>query len=71
MYGIIYLYGKGVNYMSQKSNKELAVELACAALHAMSNMNQSQKALSGTDIQNILNECYSFVTDLPENKDGV
>ena len=57
--------------MSQKSNKELAVELACAALHAVSNINQSQKALSGTDIQNILNECYSFVTDLPENKDGV
>ena len=57
--------------MSQKSNKELAVELACAALHAMSNMSQSQKIFSGTDIQNILNECYSFVTNLPETKDGV
>lgn len=57
--------------MSQKSNKELDVELACAALHAMSNMSQSQKVFSGTDIQNILNECYSFVTNLPETKDGV
>lgn len=49
-----------------KNNVELAVELTCAALNAMAIMRPSQsiKPLSGQDINNILNECYSAVCTL-------
>ncbi len=51
-----------------KTDKELAVELACSALNAMATMRPSPsiKPLSGQDIINILNECYSAVCALPE-----
>ena len=50
--------------MAKKTNKELAVELACASLIAMSNMN-APKTLSSTDIKNVLYDCYSLICDLP------
>ncbi len=51
-----------------KTDKELAVELACSALNAMATMRPSQsiKPLSGQDINNILNECYSAICALPK-----
>lgn len=51
-----------------KTDKELAVELACSALNAMAIMRPSPsiKPLSGQDINNILNECYSAICALSE-----
>lgn len=52
----------------EKTNKELAVELACASLIAMSHMN-TQKPLSNTDIKNVLNDCYTLVSNLPKDSE--
>ena len=53
-----------------KTDKELAVELACAALNAMATMHpNSPKPLSGNDIQNILTTCYDSICSL-DTKDG-
>ena len=48
-----------------KSNKELAVDLAKSVLQCMSN-NQSplHKPISGDDIKNVLKDCYSAICDL-------
>lgn len=56
--------------MSEKSNKELAVELAKSALQTMAQMQNSvtHKPFSGSDIKNILNDCYSAVCDLDNGK---
>lgn len=56
--------------MSEKSNKELAVDLAKSALQAMAQMQNSvaHKPLNGIDIKNILNDCYSAVCDLDNGK---
>lgn len=56
--------------MSEKSNKELAVELAKSALQAMAQMQSpvAHKPFSGSDIKNILNDCYSAVCDLDNGK---
>ena len=50
----------------EKSNKELAVSLACAALDCMAKSNQNvvKKPLSGEDIKNLLNDCYRAICDL-------
>lgn len=51
-----------------KTDKELAVELASAALYAISNRNANlqilQKPISGDDIDNILKNCYQSIKDL-------
>lgn len=56
----------------EKSNKELAVELAVSAIQAMaqmkSNSNSLHKPLGGEDIKNILNDCYSAICDLDSGK---
>ena len=53
-----------------KTDKELAVELACAALNAMGTMrSNSLKPLSGNDIQNILTTCYNSIRSL-DTSDG-
>ncbi len=48
-----------------KSDKELAVELACAVIQSMSHHNQGaqlpKKTISGNDIHNILKDCYQSV----------
>lgn len=52
-----------------KTDKELAVELACATLNAIAAMRpNSPKPLSGTDIQNILNNCYTSICSLEDSK---
>ena len=52
--------------MSEKSNKELAVELAASDFQAMAQMQSSvaHKPFSSTDSKNILNECYFAVCNL-------
>lgn len=54
--------------MSEKSNKELAVELACAVVKAMAIHNNNstavKKPISGEDIDNILKNCYQSVKSL-------
>lgn len=54
----------------EKSNKELAVSLACAALNFMSNQNPNavKKPLSGEDIKNLLSDCYRAICDLDSGK---
>ena len=51
-----------------KTDKGLAVELASAALYAVSNHNANlqtrQKPISGDDIDNILKNCYQSIRDL-------
>ena len=56
--------------MSEKSNKELAVELAASALQAMAQMQSfvAHKPFSSADIKNILNDCYSAVCNLDDGK---
>lgn len=56
--------------MSEKSNKELAVDLAKSALQAMAQMQNTvtHKPFSGDDIKNILNDCYSAVCGLDNGK---
>ena len=56
-----------------KTDKELAVELAASALQATALMQNNQqspihKPLSGSDIRNILTDCYSAVRDLESDK---
>lgn len=53
-----------------KTDKELAVELAVSAIQAMAQLKQntSRQPLSGNDIKNILNDCYSAVCELDEGK---
>ncbi len=53
-----------------KSNKELAVDLAKSALMAMAQMSQNNmhKPLSGDDVENILKSCYSAVCSLDERE---
>ena len=56
-----------------KTDKELAVELAASALQAMALMRNNQqspihKPLSGSDIRNILTDCYSAVRDFESDK---
>lgn len=54
-----------------KTNKELAVDLACAAIHAIASASTSpRKPFSGDDLKNILQDCYTFVSELPEDPDG-
>lgn len=53
-----------------KSNKELAVDLAKSALMAMAQMSQNNmhKPSSGDDVENILKSCYSAVCSLDERE---
>lgn len=53
-----------------KSNKELAVDLAKSALMAMAQMSQNNihKPLSGGDVENILKSCYLAVCSLDERE---
>ena len=53
-----------------KSNKELAVDLAKSALIAMALTKQNvvHKPLSGAYIKNILSDCYLAVCDLDSGK---
>lgn len=51
----------------EKSNKELAVELACAALNSMSSRQGALvRPLTGDDIEQILNDCYFAICSLDE-----
>lgn len=56
-----------------KSDKELAVELACAVIQAVSRHNQGtqlpKKPISGDDISIILKDCYQSVKSL-ESESG-
>lgn len=56
--------------MSEKSNKELAVELASAVVKAMAIHNNNsaavKKPISGEDIDNILKNCYQSVKSLDD-----
>ena len=51
-----------------KTDKELAVELAVAVIHAISRNTSSStfvhKPINGTDIDSILKDCYRSVKDL-------
>lgn len=50
-----------------KTDKELAVELTCAALNAMATMHsEPQKPLNGEQVNALLKDCYSFVKSLSE-----
>lgn len=59
----------------KKTNKELAVKLACSALGAMATIRSSADIaptpLTGNDIQNILNDCYSAVCSLPSENNEI
>ena len=46
-----------------KTDKALAVELACSVFNAMATV----KPVSGQDIHTILADCYSEVCALPES----
>ena len=54
----------------EKSNKELAVELAISAIQATAQLKQDfpHQPLSGNDIKNILKDCYSAVCELDNGK---
>lgn len=54
----------------EKSNKELAVELAVSAIQATAQLKQNSphQPLSGNDIRSILQDCYSAVCELDNGK---
>lgn len=53
-----------------KSDKELAVDLAVAVISAISQMQSSsvgiKQPLSGTQVNDILTDCYNSVHSLPD-----
>lgn len=54
-----------------KSDKELAVDLACAVIQSAAIRAQAStvpvKPLTGEDVRKILSDCYSAVSSLPAN----
>ncbi len=51
-----------------KTNKELAVDLACAVIKAISESPTGfRKPFSALDVDNILNDCYSSVLKIPDD----
>lgn len=51
--------------MSEKSNKELAVELAAAVISSIPSCDGTiGKPITGEDIKNILQNCYESVKSL-------
>lgn len=54
--------------LMEKSNKELAVELAKFVIlsSVLKNGDSVKKPLTGEDVRNILKDCYSSVCDLDD-----
>lgn len=50
-----------------KTDKELAVELTCAALNAIATTHiEPQKPLNGDQVKALLTDCYGFIKSLSD-----
>ena len=49
-----------------KTDKELAVELACAAMIAAAIKSAAPKPIDGHFVDSILRDCYDSVASLPD-----
>ena len=53
-----------------KTNKELAVELACACINSIGkNQAANRKPLSTEDVDSILRDCYNSIRSLEDLDD--
>lgn len=52
-----------------KTDRELAVNLACATIIATAIKSNIPKPIDGNLVDSILRDCYDSVTNLPENEE--
>ena len=52
-----------------KTDKELAVELACAAMVAAAIKSTAPKPVDGCFVDSILRDCYDSVSSLPDREE--
>lgn len=52
-----------------KTDKELAVELACATLIAVALKSNSPKQINANDVHNIVTDCFKEIINLPDSQE--